>query len=90
MLQLAGERAPEVRGDGGQYVGQVQRAPRDLRQGRHAVAERLGRRRGVEVHVQADTDQVGPLPALAQQAGELATVVEQVVGPLELNAVVAR
>ena len=49
-----------------------------------------GSERRVEVDVQADADQVGALDALAKQAGKFLAAVEQIIGPLELDAVVAR
>ena len=89
VVGSAGKRAIQVLGDGGQDLVEREAAGGDGREAGDVAAEAGWGEVRVVVDVHADADEVEAVDAFAEEAGEFAAGVDDVVGPFQADGVIA-
>lgn len=80
-----GKGSMQMAGDGDEDLGHVQFSPADNAEAGDQRTKGRGRETWIVVHVQAQADQIDAVDTFAQQSGELATIVKDVVRPFETD-----
>ena len=89
LLELSGEGSSQIGGDGDECIGDIEVVGGDGAEGGDAISKGSWCVAFIEVDVDAEADEVEAVDAFAEEAGELAAVVDDVVRPFEADVVVA-